>query len=93
MSIWFEAVVHLNPKHLNPKMNPIEGLKKVFKKHGKDFNEPYAEATMVSEGLSSIRISICNPDGYTETIHKALTEMVDKLAFVQYVQIESHYYS
>ena len=27
------------------------------------------------------------------TEEKALTEMVDKLAFVQYVEIERHYYS
>ena len=92
MSIWFEAVVYLNPKHLNPKMNPIEGLKEIFKKHGKDFNGPHAEATMVSEGLNNIRISICHPDCLTETIHKALTEIVDNLAFVHYVEIERHYY-
>ena len=93
MSIWFEALVHLNPKYLNPKMDPIEGLKKIFKKHGKDFNGIHAEATMVSEKNNTIRISICNPDSYTETIHKALTEIVDKLVFVHYVEIERHYYS
>lgn len=93
MSIWFSALIHLNPNHLDPKRDPIQGIKQVFKKHGKDFDAEFPEAEIQRVDKAIIRVSICNPEGYTEVIHKSLTDITNNLAYVQYVDVVRHRYS
>ena len=92
MSIWLMATVTLNPKHLDSNRNPIDGLKKIFKKNGKDFDESHAEAEMVRTSQTSIRVSICNPDGYVDCIHNSFKDIVKQCPFVQSIHISSNYY-
>lgn len=91
MSIWLIATVDLNPNHLNPKLNPVDGLNKIFKKNGKDFDETYAEAEMIKKG-DQIEIHICNPDGYVDCIHNSFKEMVKSCPYVGSIHITNHYY-
>ena len=91
MSLWLDATVTLNPKHLDPNRKPTDGLKKVFKKYGKDFDEPHAEAGMTQVG-EKINIHICNPDGYVDCIHNAFKHMVEHCPYVHSIVIDHHYY-
>ena len=91
MSIWLMATVTLNPKHLDLNRNPIDGLKKIFKKNGKDFDEDYAEAEMTRKG-DSVEIHICNPDCYVDCIHNSFNDIVKQCPFVQGIHISSNYY-
>ena len=91
MSLWLDATVKLNPEHLDPNRKPVDGLKKVFKKYGKDFDEDHAEAGMIHVG-EKINIHICNPDGYVDCIHNAFKHMVEHCPYVHSIVIDRHYY-
>lgn len=93
MSIWLEAYVLLNTEKLDPCKNPISSIKQVFKKYGLDFNKPYCEASIKRQDISTIKISICNPDGLTDCVHNSFKQLVKQYPFIQCVRIDRHYYS
>ena len=92
MSLWLEATVELNLDKLDSSRNPIDKLKAIFKKNGKDFDENYSEAEMVKTSQTSIRVLICNPDGYVDCIHNSFKDIVKQCPFVQSIHISSNYY-
>lgn len=92
MSLWLEATVELNLDKLDSSRNPIDKLKAIFKKNGKDFDESHAEAEMVRTSQTSIRVSICNRHGYVDCIHNSFKDIVKQCPFVQSIHISSNYY-
>ena len=92
MSLWLEATVELNLDKLDSSRNPIDKLKAIFKKNGKDFDETHAEAEMVKTSQTSIQVSICNRYGYVDCIHNSFKDIVKQCPFVQSIHITSNYY-
>lgn len=91
MSIWFAAVINLNPDHVHPKMCPKQGILKIFKQQGLDFEAPFSEKSIKLITRGVYKISICNPDGYVDEIHNSLKLLV-KQPFIQSIYISQHYY-